>query len=181
MFALKRSPSNVGDIDSLIAECNKIAKSSPGDVQEIASVLQKMIVSYYGDVRRQSVLAFTAALVLEIIAVFLFFYSAMKENTNGTGNLGVISGLLIQIMTGVVFYLYSQSARQFGGFHICLERTNRFLLANAMVEHLPEAERALKRAEVITAVLNAPMLTLEMIEKGASNASRSKAPTAAGR
>jgi hypothetical protein len=69
-------------------------------------------------------------------------------------------------MTGVVFYLYSQSSKQFGGFHVCLERTNRFVLANAMVEHLPEAERALRRSEVITAVLNAPMLTLAMIEKG---------------
>jgi len=69
-------------------------------------------------------------------------------------------------MTAIEIYLYSQSARRFGGFHVCLEHTNRFLLANAMVEHLPEAERASKRAEVITAVLNAPMLTLAMIEKG---------------
>ena len=83
-----------------------------------------------------------------------------------TAALSAVSGLLIQLMTAVVFYLYSQSAKQFAGFHICLERTNRFLLANAMVEHLPEPDRAPKRAEVITTVLNAPMLTLGMLEKG---------------
>ena len=90
----------------------------------------------------------------------------MNNNGIQTAALSAISGFLIQIMTAVVFYLYSQAARQFAGFHICLERTNRFLLANSMVENLPEAERASKRAEVITTVVNAPMLTLAMIEKG---------------
>ncbi len=161
--------SGIGHIESLVRECDQIAKTAPGDVQAFAGVLQKMIVAYYEDVRRQSQLAFFAALVLEMIAVGFFFYSASIAMTTvafGTAALSALSGLLIQIMTGVVFYLYSQSSKQFGGFHVCLERTNRFVLANAMVEHLPEAERALRRSEVITAVLNAPMLTLAMIEKG---------------
>jgi len=155
-------------VDTLKAHCEAIAKVSSDNVQEIASLLQKMIVDYYRDVRRQALWAFLAALALEIVAVCFFFYAAsaaMKGNTEYTV-LNAIFGFLIQIMTGVVFYLYSQSARQFAGFHICLERTNRFLLANAMVEHLPEAEQPSKRAEVITTILNAPMLTLDMVERG---------------
>jgi len=158
-----------GTIQSLKAHCAKIARMSPDNVQEIASILQNMIVAYYQDVRRQALLAFFAAFGLEIVAVLFFFYAAsiaMRDGDIKSAALSATSGFLIQVMTGVVFYLYSQSARQFAGFHICLERTNRFLLANAMVEHLPEAEKISKRAEVITTVLNAPMLTLGMIEKG---------------
>jgi hypothetical protein len=159
----------VGETDSLMEKCKEIAKISPDNVQEIASMLQRMIVDYYKDARWQALSAFIAALILEIVAVVFFIYAVYMSvthdpPTNGPATLSVIAGLLIQVMTGVVFYLYAQSARQFAGFHICLERTNRFLLANAMVEHLPEPERASKRAEVITAVLNAPMLTRAIIQ-----------------
>jgi len=157
----------IGPIDALMRHCEEIARTSPDDVQQLASIMQIMIISYYKSVRLQALLAFFAAFILEIVAVVFFFYSA-SLTMNGrieNGVLAATSGFLIQIMTAIVFYLYSQSARQFGGFHICLERTNRFLLANAMTEHLPEADRAAKRAEVITTILNAPMLTLSMIEK----------------
>jgi len=111
-----------GAVDSLRQQCDKIATTSPEKVQEIASLLQKMIVAYYQDVRWQALLAFFAALILEIIAVVFFFFAASTAMSNKIENaaLSAIAGLLIQVMTGVVFYLYSQSARQFAGFHICL-------------------------------------------------------------
>jgi hypothetical protein len=154
---------------SLEAQCDEIAQASPDDVRKIAGILQKMIVSYYEDVRRQALMAFVVALVLEIVAVVFFgfaAYRAMGDTKIATAGFSALAGFLIQMMTAVVFYLYSQSAKQFGAFHICLERTNRFLLANAMVENLPEAERTARRAEVIITILQAPMLTLSMIERG---------------
>ncbi len=163
------SSSTNGIIASLKKNCDEIANMPSNDVQQIASVLQKMIVSYYQDVRRQALLAFSAALALEVVAVIFFVYAAslaMNGNDQKKATLCAVAGLLIQVMTGIVFFLYSQSAKQFGGFHICLERTNRFLLANAMVERLPDSEQVPKRAEVITAVLNTPMLTMSIIEGG---------------
>jgi hypothetical protein len=157
-----------GVVESLQKHCDEIARASPDNVHRIASLMQKMIIEYYQDVRRQALLAFFAALGLEVVAVVFFFVAALAAvggGVSGTTTLSAISGFLIQVMTAIVFYLYSQSARQFAGFHICLERTNRFLLANSMVEHLPEPDRNAKRAEVITTVLNAPMLTLAMMEK----------------
>jgi hypothetical protein len=159
---------NTNDTIARLREhCDKIATIPSDDVQKIASLLQNMIVDYYRDVRRQAFLAFFAAFVLEIVAVLFFFYAAfiaMRGVDITNAALSAISGLLVQIMTAVVFYLYSQSAKQFAAFHICLERTNRYLLANAMVERLPEGERNSKRAEVITTVLHAPMLTLGILE-----------------
>jgi hypothetical protein len=154
-------------IDALEAYCDKIADASPNDVKEVARIMLKMIVSYYRDVRWQALLSFIAALVLEVIAVLFFLYAVdLMKGHPEAATLTTVAGVVVQVMTGVVFYFYSQSARQFAGFHICLERTNRFLLANAIVENLPEPERNTKRGEVVTTVLNAPMLTLAMIEKG---------------
>jgi hypothetical protein len=154
-------------VSSLKRQCDQIAKAHSDEVHVLAALLQGMIVTYYEDVRRQALFAFFAALFLELIAIGFFFHSASKAMSADTGTvaLSAVSGLLIQLITAVVFYLYAQSARQFAAFHTCLERTNRFLLANAMVEHLPEEQRASKRSDVITAIINAPMLTLAMIEK----------------
>jgi hypothetical protein len=167
-LAFDRPSFRTRDSEALIRRCQEIAKTPHDNVQEIASLLQQMIVHYYQDVRQQTQWAFAIAVALEVIAVLFFFGSAAiaMRGSVETAAFTAASGLLIQIMTGIVFYLYSQSAKQFGGFHVCLERTNRFLLANAMADHLPEAECAAKRAEVISTVLNAPMLTLGIIEKG---------------
>jgi hypothetical protein len=168
LFAgLKQFSFKTNSVESLAQACENIARIKSDDVQEMASHLQMMIVHYYQDVRRQALFAFFAALVLEVVAVVFFFTAAFMTMNKESATISTISGLLIQIMTGIVFYLYSQSAKQFAGFHICLERANRFMLANSIVEHLSKPEQDSKRAEVITAIINAPMLTLEMLEKGA--------------
>jgi hypothetical protein len=153
-------------VSALQEQCDKIAQLPVDSVQETASVLQGMIVSYYKDVRWQAMLAFSAAILLEFVAVVFFWKSAsmVMDKNIGPASFSAISGILIQIMTGIVLHVYSRSARQFGGFHICLERTNRFLLANAMVEHLPENERCAARREVITTILKAPMLSAAILE-----------------
>jgi len=52
------------------------------------------------------------------------------------GSLGVISGLIVQLFAGVAFYLYQKVADQFSAFHICLERTHRYLVAYKMAEEI---------------------------------------------
>jgi hypothetical protein len=162
-------------IRALEHDCSELARCKPGDVPAISALLQHMIVKYYEDVRYQARFAFNAACGLELVAVSFFVvvaYLSLElpgELTNPETWLVAVGGTLTQLMTAVVFYLYAQSAKQFAAFHICLERTNRFLLANALVEHLPEEERSERRTDVIKTILSAPMLTLEMIEKGRSS------------
>jgi DICT domain-containing protein len=149
-------------VADLETHCNKIATASPGDVREIAHTMLQMLVGYYRDVRWQALLSFLAAFVLELIAVVLFFMASHKAINHEIDSATVmaLSGAGVQIMTAVVFYFYAQSARQFAGFHICLDRTNRFLLTNAILENLPEGpDRNAKRGEVVTSVLNAAMPT----------------------
>jgi hypothetical protein len=46
----------------------------------------------------------------------------------------MIGGLIIEFISGVVFYLYFRCASQLSSFCVCVERMSRFLLANKMCD-----------------------------------------------
>jgi hypothetical protein len=98
-----------------------------------------MMLRYYQDVRYQALQSFWSALGAAI-AGLVFFVCATSQAMSDDGRLrsivSVLAGALSQFIAGVNFYLYFKASRQFASFHICLERTNRFLLANTMCENL---------------------------------------------
>jgi hypothetical protein len=155
-------------LEVLKKNCNAIAKAEPGNVQHITSLLQRMIVNYYGDVRRQAQQSFYSALGAAFLGTALFVYGewlAMRPGDAGKSvNISLVAGALVQVISGINFYLYAKASRQFGAFHICLERTNRFLLAHNFCENLKaEAKKDQLRAELVCIVANAPMLTMDII------------------
>src|SRR5262249_20371616 len=75
---------------------------------------------------------------------------------------GVVAGGLMQFISGINFYLYFRAGRQFASFHVCLERTNRFLLANTLCEKLADPVRDEVRRELVHIIATAPMLTLDV-------------------
>jgi hypothetical protein len=74
------------------------------------------------------------------------------------GSLGVISGLIVQLFAGVAFYLYQKVADQFSAFHICLERTHRYLVAYKMAEEI-KTNKDVTLHELVCIMANAPMIT----------------------
>jgi hypothetical protein len=153
----------------LAEDCEKLARTGAGDTTHIAALLQKMILTYYGDVRKQAQQSFVSALVAAIIGVAIFIFAIWKAMTpignvpKTEATLGVIAGGLVQVISAINFYLYGRAARQFGAFHICLERTNRYLLANSLCEKLDLPARDAARCSLIDAMVHAPMLTLDVI------------------
>ncbi|MET0397927.1 MAG: hypothetical protein ABW277_14030 [Longimicrobiaceae bacterium] len=155
-------------LEALQRECEEVGRTAPGDTQKMASLLSQMSLSYYQDVRRQAQQSFGSALVAALIGIGFFVYAAwlIMEGGYKTGSatLPLIAGALVQIISGINFLLYGRAARQFAAFHICLERTNRFLLANTLCENLAcPTQRDRMRSQLICIVANAPMLTLEVI------------------
>jgi hypothetical protein len=134
-----------------------------------------MSLNYYQDVRHQAQQSFASALAAAVVGVGFFVYAAWQAMRPGQGDAAaivpVIAGALVQIISGINFLLYGRAARQFAAFHVCLERTNRFLLANTLCENLNCHERRdAMRSELIRVVANAPMLTLDVIAHGADSA-----------
>jgi hypothetical protein len=167
MTPLQRVNAQNDPISALRIACEEVAKTQPGDVQTIASLHTGMILDYYRDVRRQAQQSFIAALVAASIGTLFFLYALwpMAHAEGGTASrVGLIAGGLIQVISAINFYLYSRASRQFAVFHICLERTNRFLLANSLCENLVCKDYKDKtRMELIDLIAKAPMLTVEMM------------------
>ena len=159
--------SQMSSHEALLSGCKKLAHVPNDDIHQIASLLSQMSVQYYQDVRQQAQRSFFSALGAAVVGLIVFIYAASKGMSEGTLDVyvSVLAGGLIEVISGINFYLYFRTARQFAAFHTCLERTNRFLMANAMCEHLHE-DKDKMRAELIRVVANAPLLTLRLLENG---------------
>jgi len=145
--------------------CDEIATSEPGDTQKIASLMQQMSLDYYADVRKQAQQSFGSALVAAAIGTLFFLYAVWRGmELDHRAWIGLIAGALVQVISAINFHLYGRAAHQFASFHICLERTNRFLLANTLCEKLESPLQDQVRKELIQIVANAPMLTFDIVE-----------------
>jgi hypothetical protein len=117
-----------------------------------------MGLDYYLDVRRQSQQSFIVALVAAVVGTLFFLGAAWSDRTN----ISVIAGTVIQVIAAISFYLYLRTARQFALFHVCLERTNRFMVAYSMCQNLKEDRRDEALLQLIDLIANAPTITVEM-------------------
>lgn len=156
--------------------CNEIAEAN--SASKMGSALNKLIESYYKDALNQGRQSFILALVASGVDTFLFFGAlgwTMKpsenqkvpQSTPALSNVKLLAGALVEVIAGINFYLYFRASRQMAAYHICLERTNRFLLANAICNELSEEikdgsrEKLIAmREKLVETMMNAPMLTV---------------------
>ena len=86
---------------------------------------------------------------------------AMKFANDIEVYVSAFAGGLIEVISGINFYLYFRTARQFAAFHTCLERTNRFLIANDMCEHLGVRKDEMRAAKLTINNCTSPLLSAE--------------------
>ena len=166
-----------------MAHCDAVgaAVDQPG-VGETAATVQRLIMRYYSNVRSQAIDSFNSAkrvalfgfalLVLTILyVVTVDFMSHLKltwfvQPENGgmnVGAIGLISGAVVEVIAATQFVLYGRAARQFGAFHICLERTHRYLLAYKMAEQM-QNDKDHTIEKIVCIMANARMITRVDVE-----------------
>ena len=159
----------IQDIENI---CMVLGKVKPANINKVASLHSRMILDYYQDVRMQAQQSFHWALIWAGIGLCFFIYAViawiMHQSLSSSipmgSVIGVIAGTLVQVISGINFKLYSQAARQFASFHICLERINRFLLSNTLCENLvSEANKDKMRQKLIWLIANAPALRFSVV------------------
>jgi hypothetical protein len=132
--------------------CEELHVAVDGEsIGDIVEKNQKLILRYYDDVLTHAGKSFNLAwlsaigafviFAMTLIAVFGLKIWEMNWEVTHNGNalswpasitfggLGVVSGAIVQIYSGVAFHLYQRAAGQFGAFHTCLVRTHRYLVA----------------------------------------------------
>jgi hypothetical protein len=157
--------------------CDQLGEAiDTGPLGEIVSKHEKLILDYYKDVLEQAQKSFASAKavakvgfgVLIVTVAYLLVIDALShmvipgvkvtEPSIKVGGIGIVSGALIEFIAGVNFVLYARASKQFSAFHICLERTHRYLLAYKIAEGIGgDRDQTLK--ELVCIMANAPMIT----------------------
>ena len=63
-----------------------------------------------------------------------------------------ISGGIVEVIAGLNFWLFGRTATQLDLFHVRLEQTQRFLLANSVCENLGSDARDTARSELVRSI-----------------------------
>lgn len=160
----------VPPLKELYKECHRLEKLQTNETHRMAALFFKMSIRYYADVRRQAQQSFYSALGAAIVGVAFFIWAVSSFSASSPGSakaLSTIAATLTQVIAGINFYLYGKTAKQFFAFHTCLERIDRFMLANSLCENLSSsAKKDEMRSELLRTVADAPLLTLDLIEGG---------------
>jgi hypothetical protein len=168
-----------------------------GKIGDIVAKHEQLILHYYQDVQEQARQSFTTArsvatvgfIVLIGTVVYALIFDGLTrfkiapEMTDGSvtvAGIGLVSGALIEFIAAIAFWLYSRGAKQFGAFHICLERTHRYLLAYKITEQMKERrDETLK--DLVCIMAKAQMITRNDINAANSNRVLNPEPASAQR
>lgn len=154
----------VPSLEALHNSCQQLATATLGDTRQFACLFSQMNLRYYSDVLSQAKNSFRFALGAAVVGVLFFVFAAWQMYKADKGAwIGLIAGGLLQVISGTCFYLYIKASAQFATFHICLDRANRFVLANTIVENLGDRVKDDTRAYLVKAITDATLLTPDVV------------------
>jgi len=114
---------------------NEVAAAAPDNIQEVAASSLRINELYYQGVLAQARVSLRWALVAAGVGLAFFVLAVGFELARGLTSAAIISalgGAVVEVISGLNFWLYAKVARQLDAFHIRLERMQRFLVANSV-------------------------------------------------
>jgi TRADD-N domain-containing protein len=155
-FGIKASSDTRREIDRATAAtgvyAEQLAKTKPANILEVAGTQTELLTGYYRTVLAQARESFRWALIAAGVGL-LFFLGAVAfvliVNLQSVATVSITSGALIEVISGINFYLYGRTTTQLATFHRRLDQTQRFLLANSVCESLEGEERQKARVSLV--------------------------------
>lgn len=148
-------------VKNLVA-IDSLSKADTGNVQQIAASQISLMNGYYEMALAQSRKSFNWALTGAGVGLIFFMAAAgfsIWEQSNITATIiPVITGAVVEVISGIVFFLYGKTTAQLGDFHSRLQVLQRYLLANSICESLDDTEKNKARAELIREIARIPMV-----------------------
>lgn len=136
---LSQAKTTTDIFSSIFQVLDNFLLTQSGDIEKIAAAQIKLLTNYYSLVLNQAQRSFTWALIWAFVGILSFISAGVFLLTNHLDNiayLGAIGGALIEIISGINFYLYNKSSSQLAEFHARLDSTQRILLANSICEKI---------------------------------------------
>jgi hypothetical protein len=144
------------DLDVVIQQSvGRLSQADPHKVQEIAASQIELMAVYHRLVLNQAARSFTWALIAAGIG--LAFYLAavglvLVQQPQNAAIISLISGSVIEVISGINFYLYGKTSAQLADFQSRLDVTQRYLLANSVCEGLEGESKQRVRTELVRAI-----------------------------
>lgn len=132
---VKLSPPETGITSAL----KSVSKADPKNIQEVAAASFDLSDSYYANVLSQAKRSFNAAVVAGVVGSLFFLAAIVFALVSKQLNASLISsvgGAIVEVVSGLNFWLYSRTSIQLNSFHLRLERMQRYLLANSVAASL---------------------------------------------
>ncbi|MFZ3328454.1 MAG: hypothetical protein WA231_22360 [Methylocella sp.] len=161
---------------------SKLSTANPSNVQDIVASQLQLLASYYQIALTQSGRSFWWALAGAGIGVVFFIAAVFLALATGhavAAEIAVISGAVVEVAAGIVFFLSGKTWVQLSAFLSRLETLQRYVLANSICERLPEGDERNKartdliRAITMTTILNQSDLSIQHFLKLVSRESGS--------
>lgn len=135
------------EISEAVKNLDVLAEKSKEENQDIRVLMfenLKELKEFYVICKQQIRKSFSAAMfscfagfVLFVLAVIIFLLGGNNSASLTAG----LSGAIVEIVSGLYFWLYRETSKQLGKYHKRLEATEKYLIALQIIEMLPEENR----------------------------------------
>jgi hypothetical protein len=137
---------------AILTAIAELGTAAVKDVQQIAASQLTLLAGYHQIALIQSSRSFFWALIGSGAGLTLFAVAVAFSLLNGLSAASLVplvAGAVVQVVSGVVFYLYGKTSAQLSAFHSRLEILQRYMLANSICESLDGEARNTARAALI--------------------------------
>ena len=120
---------------------DSVARADPSNIQEVAASQLEISNNYYKSVLRQAQQSFRSAIVAAGVGLAFFIAAlgiGLAQQRLDVAIISAVSGGIVEVISGLNFWLFGRTATQLDLFHVRLEQTQRFVLAIASVRILVE-------------------------------------------
>jgi hypothetical protein len=155
-FGIKSSRDATTEIDRVAGAsgdyAERLAQAKPDDILTIAGTQTDILTGYYTAVLAQANQSFRWALVVALVGLAFFLGAVaflLTRQDQSAATVSVIGGALVEVISGVMFYLYGKTTAQLADYQQRLAQTQRFLLANAICESLEGEEKQKARSSLV--------------------------------
>lgn len=150
-------PSNIRSTypNVVYGSLDRLSKADRADVQEIAASQIGLLTAYHTLVLDQARRSFGWALIAAGVGLAFFLAAVgflVYQQLANAALVSLVSGAVVEVISGINFYLYGKTSAQLAEFQNRLDATQRFLLANSICESLKGETKQQARWELIRAI-----------------------------
>jgi hypothetical protein len=157
LFLRKRHKNDQIEVDREVQNAVKDIKDEK-DILEIMIRNVKELKEYYVINKQQARNSFSAALLISVLGFFLFstgiIINTLFQRSNDIIIFTTISGSIIEIISGLFFWLYNKAIKQINIFHESLQDTQKYLTAIQLSDRMTEEKRDLVYSFIIGQMIN---------------------------